>query len=145
MTKVFLRTPYNYDTMEASDASGLSTPEPSLAQQHMKDECDINTILRKFSITGQLPENVRMPQYGDFVDAMDYQSSLNAIKAAQESFMQLPADIRTRFDNDAGAFVDFCSNAENYEEASRLGLVPPKAQAVPDPAPEGGGVAQSST
>lgn len=145
MTKVFLRTPYNYDTTEASDASALSCPEPSLAQQHMKDECDINTILRKFSITGQLPENVRMPQYGDFVDAMDYQSSLNAIKAAQESFMQLPADIRSRFDNDAGAFVDFCSNAENYDEAAKLGLVLPKAQAVSDPAPEGDGVAQSST
>ena len=43
---VFLRTPYNYDVNEASDASSLVCDDPSLAQQHARDECDINTIVR---------------------------------------------------------------------------------------------------
>ena len=59
MTKkaIFLRTPYNYDLDAASNESGLACEEPSLAQQHYKDECDINTILQKFNITGLLPES----------------------------------------------------------------------------------------
>ena len=58
--------------------------------------------------------------------------------------MQLPADVRTRFNNDAGALVDFVSDDANRAEAEKLGLVLPKAS-EPNPAPEGGGVDQSST
>jgi len=146
-SSVFLRTPYNYDVMEASDSSALVCPEPTLAQQHAKDECDINTIVRRFGLTGELPSNVRAPQYGDFTMATDYHTAMNAVIAANESFMQLPADIRTRFNNDAGAFVDFCSDENNRAEAEKLGLVMTGSSSEPvsNPAPEGGGVAQSST
>lgn len=144
MQKVFLRTPYNYDTMEASDASGLECPEPTLAQQNAKDECDINTIVRRFGLTGELPNNVRMPKYGDFTNVTTYHEAMNAVIAANESFMQLPADIRSRFNNDPGAFVDFCSDESNRGEAEKLGLVQPKAVET-NPAPAGGGVDQSST
>jgi phage internal scaffolding protein len=141
---VFLRTPYNYDTMEASDASALLCEDPSLAQQHARDESDINTIVKRFGLTGELPSGVRAPTYGDFADATDYHTAMNAVIAANEAFMQLPADIRTRFDNDAGAFVDFVSDDSNRAEAEKLGLVLPTA--APNLAPETGGeVAQSST
>lgn len=141
---VFLRTPYNYDTMEASDASGLFCEDDSLAQQHARDESDINTIVKRFGLTGELPNGVRAPTYGDFADVTDYHTAINAVIAAKESFMQLPADVRTRFNNDPGAFVDFVSDDSNRAEAEKLGLVLP--QAVPNLAPETGGeVAQSST
>jgi len=143
---VFLRTPYNYDTMEASDASALSCEDPSLAQQHARDECDINTIVNAFGLTGQLPNGVRTPTYGDFTDATDYHSALNAVIAADAAFMQLPADIRSRFNNDAGAFVDFVSDDSNRAEAEKLGLVPSTPVVDSNPAPvQGDGVAQSST
>jgi len=146
MTKVFLRTPYNYDTMEASDASALSCPEPSLAQQHARDETDINTIVRRFGLTGELPNNVRMPQYGDFTGVSDYQTAMNMVMEANAAFMQLPADVRTRFNNDPGALVDFVSDDNNRAEAEKLGLVMgSSSEPVTNPAPEGGGVAQSST
>jgi phage internal scaffolding protein len=142
---VFLRTPYNYDTMQASDASALSCEDSSLAQQHARDECDINTIVRRFGLTGELPSNVRTPTYGDFSDAMDYHASLNAVRAADAAFMQLPADIRTRFNNDAGAFVDFVSDDNNRTEAEKLGLVPATLVASNLAPDQGGEVAQSST
>lgn len=143
---VFLRTPYNYDTMEASNASALLCEDPSLAQQHARDECDINTIVKRFGLTGELPSNVRTPTYGDFADATDYHTAMNAVIAANEAFMQLPADVRTRFNNDAGAFVDFVSDDSNRAEAEKLGLVLPTPVVDSNPAPEqGGGVAQSST
>lgn len=126
----FLRTPYNYDRDEVSNETGLSCPEPSLAQQHMKDEADINTIVRRFGLTGELPSGVRMPQYGDFTGVTDYHSAMNAVISAQDSFSQLPAEVRARFNNDAAAFVDFCMDESNRAEAESLGLVQPKAVVV---------------
>lgn len=144
--KVFLRTPYNYDTNEASDESGLRCEDESLAQQHAKDETDINTIVRRFGLTGELPNGVRAPQYGDFTDAVDYHTAMNAVTTANAAFMQMPADIRARFNNDPGAFVDFCSDENNRDEAKKLGLiVGSPVELTPNPAPEGGGVAQSFT
>lgn len=147
MTKVFLRTPYNYDTNEASDASGLSCPEPTLAQQHAREETDINTIVRRFGLTGELPNNVRVPRYGDFTAVSDYQTAMNMVMEANQAFMQLPADVRSRFNNDPGALVDFMSDDSNRAEAEKLGLVVgSSSEPVSNPAPEqGGGVAQSST
>ena len=123
MGKVFVRAPFNYDVDEASDASALGVFEPTLAQQQFKDECDINNILERFGVTGELPTNTRLPQYGDFSGITDYQSALNAVMEAQEAFMALPAAVRARFANDPAAFVDFCSDESNRDEAIALGLV----------------------
>lgn len=121
----FLRTPYNYDTNAASDESGLACEEPSLAQQHFKDECDINNILRQFSINGLLPESTLPPKYGDFTGISDYKTALDRVIAADEEFMNLPATIRARFNNDAAELIQFLDNDQNREEAVKLGLLEP--------------------
>jgi phage internal scaffolding protein len=125
MTKkaIFLRTPYNYDTDAASNESGLACEEPTLAQQHYKEECDINTILQKFSITGILPEAPLSPRYGDFSGISDYHTALNRVIAAQDEFEALPAEIRARFENDPAKLIDFLDNDANRPEAEELGLV----------------------
>ena len=120
---VFLRTPYNYDKDAASNESGLACEEPTLAQQHFKEECDINTILQKFNITGLLPEAPLSPRYGDFSGIGDYHSALNRVIAAQMEFEGLPAQIRARFDNDPAKLIDFLGDDKNREEAEELGLV----------------------
>jgi len=119
----FLRTPYNYDTDAASNESGLHCEDASLAQQHFKDECDINNILRQFNITGLLPEATLSPRYGDFTGIADYHSALNQVIAAEDEFMSLPATIRARFENDPAQLIDFLDKSENLNEAISLGLV----------------------
>ena len=124
MAKVpFLRTPYNYDTNAASNESALDCEDPSLAQQHFKDECDINNILRQFNITGLLPENPLSPRYGDFSGIKDYQSALNAVIAAEDGFMTLPADLRASFQNDPENLINFLDNPDNKDKAIELGLI----------------------
>jgi phage internal scaffolding protein len=125
MTKkaIFLRTQYNYDTDAASNESGLACEEPTLAQQHFKEECDINTILQKFSISGILPEAPLSPRYGDFSGIGDYHTALNRVIAAQDEFEALPATIRARFDNDPAKLIDFLDDDKNRPEAEELGLV----------------------
>jgi phage internal scaffolding protein len=128
ITAPFLRTPYNYDTIAASNESALHCEDASLAQQHYRDECDINNILRQFNITGILPNSPLAPRYGDFTGIQDYQSALNAVMAAEDGFLALPADIRARFENDPANLIDFLADESNRAEAEKLGLVDPKIE-----------------
>ena len=132
---IFLRTPYNYDLDAASNESGLHCEDATLTQQHFKDECDINNILRQFNITGLLPEAPLSPRYGDFTGIGDYHSALNQVIAAEDEFMRLPAQIRSRFDNDPAKLIDFLEKSENKDEAIKLGLVNPEVlpQVVEEP------------
>lgn len=132
----FFRSAFNYDTDEVSNATGIDfkvidpdtgelVPELSLTKQSFAEESDINVIVKRFGITGQLPDNVLAPTYADFSDVYDFHSAALAIAQANESFDSLPAQTRARFNNDPAQFVDFCSNQNNYDEAIKLGLVFP--------------------
>jgi len=133
----FLRTPYNYDVDKVSDETGLSCPELTLAQQNFKDESDINYIVRQFGLTGELPGKPLSPQYGDFTGVLDYHSAVNAVLAAQDDFMELPAQLRSRFNNDPAELIDFLSDENNREEATKLGLVAAKPISEPSETPIG--------
>ena len=129
----FLRTPYNYDRDAVSDQTGLSCGEPSRTQQNFKDECDINVIMERFGKTGQVSGNLRVPSYDDFTGVSDFQSAMNAVREASENFMELPAKVRARFDNDPQLFLEFVASEDNRQEAVDLGLIKP-APAAPEPA-----------
>jgi phage internal scaffolding protein len=131
MTKVFVRNPYNYDMALVSQESGLECKDPSLAQQHMKDECDINVLVERFGVTGQLPHTPLEPSYGDFSGVSDYHTAMNAIKAADTAFMGLPAQLRAKFDHDPNALLQFLQNEQNRDEAIMLGLIDGKPVAEP--------------
>jgi len=125
MAKVFHRALYNYDADAASNESGLACADESRAIQSQKDEADINVIVRNFGITGRMPESVRIPEYGDFDLVNDYQSAINAVREADRNFMAMPADVRSKFDNDPQKFLDFCADRSNLDEMRKLGLAVP--------------------
>lgn len=96
---------------------------PSLTQQNFKEDCDINMVMRRFAKTGVLShENPAKPGYGDFSGFEDYHSSMNKILMAQDAFMTVNAEIRARFHNDPGEFLEFTTNADNAEEMVEMGL-----------------------
>ena len=141
-TTVFVRNPYNYDMDKVSDETGLKCLDPSLAQQHMKDECDINVIVERFGVTGELPTAPVSPQFGDFSGISDYHTAINAVRASEEAFMALPAKIRARFDHDPNALLQFLNDPINRDEAIEIGLidgepvVAPIVSAVETPKPD---------
>lgn len=121
-----------YDDFEVeSFLTGLECLDPSLAIQSARDETDINEIVRRFGLTGQLPVDIAAPQFGDFTEVVDYQSALNAVIAADAAFMAMPADTRKRFGNDPQLFVEFCSDAANADEMRKMGLLVPPAPIDP--------------
>lgn len=128
----FIRTPYNYDMDLASDESSLHCTDGSLTDQSFKEECDINTLIKRFGLGMEMPMDFRIPHSGDFTDQVtDFHTGMNLLREAQESFMQLPAHMRERFGNDPGNLIGFLEDEKNREEAIELGLVnppPPKAE-----------------
>lgn len=122
---VFFRTPYNYDMDEVSADTALCCEDESLAIQSARDEVDINVIVKRFGLTGELPEELKMPQSGDFTGVPDFHGAMSMVRQAQEEFLKVPADIRARFGNDPGAFMQFLSDNGSYAEAKRLGLLKP--------------------
>ena len=136
MDKVFVRAPFAYDADEASDFSSVEfEPDSSLTHQSFKEECDINTIMRRFAVTGELPDNVRVPQYQEFDGVFDFQTAMNLVRTSQEAFEAMPATVRDRFNNDPARFMDFVNDADNYDEALKMGIVNPRPKPVEAPAP----------
>ena len=127
----FVRNPYNYDMDEVSNETSLDCKDPSLAQQHMKDECDINVIVERFGVTGQLPVTPLEPSYGDFSGVSDYHTAVNKIMATEDDFMALPAKLRARFNHDPYELVNFLFDEANRSEAIQLGLIDGEPVAVP--------------
>lgn len=128
---IFLRTEFNYDMDIVSRETGLLCEDESLAVQSAKEETDINTIVRRFGLTGELPGDVDMPQSGDYAGVGDFHAAMNVVRKAQEEFLRVPADVRARFQNDPQRFTDFFNDPDNQEEAIRLGLATRKPVPVP--------------
>jgi len=129
------RIAYRYDRDAASKASGLRCSDPSLARQDMKDEADINTIVRNFGVTGKVTAPIRLPTFADYENVWDFQTAMNAVREAEAAFQKVPAAVRSRFGNDPAAFVSFCSDKDNLPELIRLGLAPDPAVPALTPAP----------
>lgn len=124
------RSAYDGKNDAVSEASGLECKDESLALQSQKEEVDINTIVKRFGVTGVLPQGARVPQYGDFTteEPFDFRVAMDRLKAAEDSFMALAPEIRARFNHDPLAFVEFCSNRDNLPELRKMGLAVPEAE-----------------
>lgn len=123
---MFVRSgmPFNYDVQAVSKETGLDcSDDVGLTQQEFKEESDINEIVRRFGLTGQLPDNVRVPVSGDFTGVTDFHSAMESVRHANEDFMMLPGELRARFNNDPQRLMEFVADGRNFDEAKKLGLL----------------------
>lgn len=132
MKPPFIKTQYNVDPREEGKKTALHCPEKTLTQQQFKDEADINVLFGRYLETGEMPQLETPSQYGDFTGIYDFQTAMNAVRAAQQKFEDLPARLKNRFENDPQKLLEFLNDPENLEEAQFLKLVKPRD---PDPVP----------
>lgn len=112
-------------------------------KQSFKAECDINSIVSRFLRTGILDfAQKNQPRYGD-TTGCEYQSAMQTVATARSLFNDLPAALRSRFENEPAKFLDFVQDDRNREEALALGLLRPAgASELPAaPAPQLGSAA----
>lgn len=95
----------------------------SLTKQEFSEETDINVILRRYQQTGVFPVLDRPASYGDFSSSEDYLSCMVRVRAAEEAFQALPAEIRDAVRNDPAELVDLVTDPARRAEAIRLGVL----------------------
>jgi hypothetical protein len=112
----------------------FDTVGETLTQQHFQEETEINNILRSHDRNGII-SHIHKGQaiYGDFSDITDLQDALDKLKKANNEFMNVPSEIREKFQNDAGKFYTFASNPDNLDEMVKMGLAnkPIESDAMP--------------
>jgi len=117
-------------------------PAERRTKQSMKDECNINNIMAKYIRTRTISHfNKHSATYG-FAPATEFREALETVRVAEAMFMELPAAVRKRFQNDPAEFLNFVQDEKNAKEMEALGLTnkapetPPADSATP-PKPEG--------
>lgn len=116
--------------------------EKSLTVQAPADEVDINKIMARVLKGHTVLTSAGTPFYGDVSEFDGLQDALIKVQEADELFMQYPAELRSKFENDPVKFVDFMMDPANLDEAIKLGLAKPKPVEVTPPVPEPGVVSK---
>lgn len=106
----------------SADAGVDCSEDESPTVQASKDECDINVIVNKYLRTGEMP-GVRQGVYADISEMVDLRDAIHMVNDAQQSFMELPANVREFFRNDPTALVEFAADPRNRDKAIELGLI----------------------
>lgn len=132
MSKCEKKIPFRtaYGSYNPEDYGLSFDGEDTMTHQSFRDECDVNRIVSSFERTGVLPTTSGTPMYGDFDNAYSYKEAFDLVCRAQESFMELPAQLRARFENDPAQFLDFVNDPANMDEAVRLGLAQRPSESV---------------
>lgn len=114
-----------YIRKDGSIACDTINNEPSMTQQQYADECDINHLMNRYMRTGELPVHKKT---GYFVDVSEtpesYHAAMQTVLDAQTAFDLLPAQTRSKFENDPSQLLGFLQDSKNKDEAIKLGLIP---------------------
>lgn len=117
---------------EVSEVTSIENDGESRVQQQFAKDADINEIVRRFGLTGELPPPRQAAEYGDFRLVVDFQSAMEQLARSREAFFALPAEVREEFDYDPALFVDWVSDPANAAAARSRGLLPElPGEAVP--------------
>lgn len=119
-----LRQARGYDSDAASAAARTPGGGKLITRQEFAEESDINFMLKKFGVGAQMPAPRKPPEYGDFSEVHDFETAMQRIREAEQTFLTLPADVREDFDNNPAELLTFVHDDANYEEAAEMGLVP---------------------
>jgi len=114
----------------------LDTGDHMITKQSHKDECDIHRILRQYQRTGIITHvQSAQAQFLDLPSSLDFQSSIQLIRDAEQAFASLPASVRDKFHNSPEAFLSAFQDASRADELRAMGFLKPKTPQEPHTAP----------
>lgn len=157
LATAFFKTPFNFDHYEEGIRTGLTCEDESLAQQHQKDEVDINKIVDRFLKTGLMPQLQLPARFGDYSDAPDRLEIETRIAESNAVFYNLAPEIRAKHQNNPQIWErDVMTALEqgNLAKIREMGIDVPEwrreeaqggqSPAGGTPAPAGGNAAQGA-
>lgn len=127
--RLVYHTSQDTDTINAlREITAIGNFEPTITLQDAS-ETDINTLMRRMGVKdgSELPAEWGMADpryYGDFTETpRDLQEAIHRTRDAEDAFSRLPANIRTKFENDPYQLWNWINKEENLPEAYELGLL----------------------
>ena len=106
-------------------------------EQAHRADADINRIMARWVATRHLPSlEKRAPMYGDFTEVPSFQEACDLVSEMKQSFSELPASIRRRFDNNPQTLLNWIQDPGNLEEGRELGIFEPEVFEEPRAADE---------
>lgn len=115
------------DVMDGKNPSvGFKCEGETLTYQtkDVVDSCDINNIVKGL-LNGQGTDHLARipPQYLDVSYVQDFQQGLDIIQHAEDTFYDMPSNIREKFHNDTQEFLEFVSNPANQAKFADYGFI----------------------
>lgn len=108
----------------------------AVTQQHMKDDCDINIIIKRHAETGNISHlNPQSPLYMDCSNISDLQGAISLVAEAEDNFATLPSGVRKACGNDPVEFINMLYSEAGTQELADAGLeyaANPPAETGPD-------------
>lgn len=122
----------------------LSLPKgEDRTQQHFREEVNINQIIAKYQKTNILTHVTKnRVRFGEFLELADHAVNLDKVAKAQQSFDQLPSQLRNQFNNSIEGFFSFIQKPENKDQCIKWGIFDPPKEAkvgtptAPEPSPQ---------
>ena len=103
---------------------GIVIKSPSMTKQAFREECDMNRIMARYELTGQIEHvSSKQPIYGDFSQFADYQTMLGKVNQAAEAFEALPSELRKELKYDPQNLFSWIKDPANKDKAIKYGLM----------------------
>jgi len=100
----------------------------SLTEQHHKDACNVNNIIRRFETSGVLDHLNPYPQQFGYASSQTFDEAARMVTAANQTFESFPSAVRQHFGNNTAAFLDALEDPLQQEALQDLGLIPKPAE-----------------
>lgn len=109
---------------------GTFNDKPSMTQQHFKDDCDINVLYKRFvkangidplAVGPHYEIDLKAPVY-DVSDVNGLQGMFDKADEATEVFMQLPPEVREKFENNPARLRDAIESYKEPKDLEKYGI-----------------------
>lgn len=105
-----------------SKSTPLDNFEESITEQHHEVETNINNIIERHGLIATNDIDALKNMRFDDVTNNDFQEMMNMMIKAKESFSNVPSQVRSQFNNDPAAFLDFVHNPDSHDQLVEWGL-----------------------
>lgn len=124
MSKRVIRKAFDRERQQLEFEKDGKLIYPSIVEQHHTEDTLVQNILKKYDQTGVFYHvNQAQATYQDNTAFNEYQDMYDKIQSADANFKALPSEIREKFNNDTGKFLEFVNDDNNIEAMYDLGLM----------------------